>query len=108
MPGGRAPAGRRATFGRVLGAPLRSTGSGRFDRGGEVWTPEDIRRKYGVLRAHCDQLGRPFDSILRTYFNFVSLAAGGDGAASAWTQSSTAVGRYAVFTGAPPAELQYY
>jgi alkanesulfonate monooxygenase SsuD/methylene tetrahydromethanopterin reductase-like flavin-dependent oxidoreductase (luciferase family) len=26
----------------------------------------EIQRKLGVLRAHCDALGRPFDSVLRT------------------------------------------
>jgi alkanesulfonate monooxygenase SsuD/methylene tetrahydromethanopterin reductase-like flavin-dependent oxidoreductase (luciferase family) len=26
----------------------------------------DIQRKLGVLRAHCDALGRPFDTVLRT------------------------------------------
>lgn len=29
-------------------------------------TPEDVRRKFDVLRAHCDELGRDEGTILRT------------------------------------------
>lgn len=75
---------------------------------GGVWTPEDIGRKYDVLRAHCDQLGRPFDSILRTYFNFVELDSSGDAAAAAWKHVSSAVGQYAVFTGTPTAVIEHF
>jgi alkanesulfonate monooxygenase SsuD/methylene tetrahydromethanopterin reductase-like flavin-dependent oxidoreductase (luciferase family) len=35
--------------------------------GGGAFTPEDTRRKYAVLREHCEAVGRPFDSILRTF-----------------------------------------
>jgi alkanesulfonate monooxygenase SsuD/methylene tetrahydromethanopterin reductase-like flavin-dependent oxidoreductase (luciferase family) len=35
---------------------------------GEAWSTEDVRRKYDVLRAHCADLGRPYDSVLRTHF----------------------------------------
>ncbi|MCA1645626.1 MAG: LLM class flavin-dependent oxidoreductase, partial [Chloroflexi bacterium] len=35
--------------------------------GGSAITPEDIRRKYAILRQHCETVGRPFESILRTY-----------------------------------------
>jgi len=36
---------------------------------GNAWSPEDVRRKYGVLREHCQAFGRPYESILRTHFN---------------------------------------
>lgn len=35
---------------------------------GSAATPDDIRHKFEVLRRHCDDLGRPYDEILRTYF----------------------------------------
>jgi alkanesulfonate monooxygenase SsuD/methylene tetrahydromethanopterin reductase-like flavin-dependent oxidoreductase (luciferase family) len=31
-------------------------------------TPDDIRRKLAVLRGHCEALGRPFETVLRTHF----------------------------------------
>jgi hypothetical protein len=31
-------------------------------------TADGIRSKLSILRQHCDALGRPFDSILRTHF----------------------------------------
>jgi alkanesulfonate monooxygenase SsuD/methylene tetrahydromethanopterin reductase-like flavin-dependent oxidoreductase (luciferase family) len=42
------------------------------DWGGGASTPDDVRRKYALLREHCAALGRPFDSILRT-FEFVPV-----------------------------------
>jgi alkanesulfonate monooxygenase SsuD/methylene tetrahydromethanopterin reductase-like flavin-dependent oxidoreductase (luciferase family) len=29
---------------------------------------DDIRRKLAVLRQHCDELGRPYETVLRTHF----------------------------------------
>jgi alkanesulfonate monooxygenase SsuD/methylene tetrahydromethanopterin reductase-like flavin-dependent oxidoreductase (luciferase family) len=34
---------------------------------GNATTTEDFSRKFGALRAHCDSLGRPFSSILRSH-----------------------------------------
>jgi alkanesulfonate monooxygenase SsuD/methylene tetrahydromethanopterin reductase-like flavin-dependent oxidoreductase (luciferase family) len=36
-------------------------------RVGSAFTPDDIVRKYMVLRQHCETLGRDYDSILRSY-----------------------------------------
>ena len=36
-------------------------------RVGSAFTPDDIARKYAVLRQHCAVLGRDYDSILRSY-----------------------------------------
>jgi alkanesulfonate monooxygenase SsuD/methylene tetrahydromethanopterin reductase-like flavin-dependent oxidoreductase (luciferase family) len=36
-------------------------------RVGGAFTPDDIVRKYTVLRQHCEMLGRDYDSILRSY-----------------------------------------
>lgn len=36
---------------------------------GNAWSPEDVRRKYEVLREHCKAFSRPYESILRTHFS---------------------------------------
>jgi alkanesulfonate monooxygenase SsuD/methylene tetrahydromethanopterin reductase-like flavin-dependent oxidoreductase (luciferase family) len=33
-----------------------------------VWTPEDLAKKYAALRRRCAEVGRPYESVLRTYF----------------------------------------
>ena len=35
--------------------------------GGSAFHVEDIVRKHDVLRAHCEALGRPYTSVLRSY-----------------------------------------
>jgi hypothetical protein len=34
---------------------------------GGAQTPDAVRRKLAVLRRHCDVLGRPYETVLRTY-----------------------------------------
>jgi alkanesulfonate monooxygenase SsuD/methylene tetrahydromethanopterin reductase-like flavin-dependent oxidoreductase (luciferase family) len=34
---------------------------------GSAFDLEDVRRKFSVLRAHCERLGRPYESVLRSY-----------------------------------------
>jgi alkanesulfonate monooxygenase SsuD/methylene tetrahydromethanopterin reductase-like flavin-dependent oxidoreductase (luciferase family) len=41
---------------------------------GSAFTPEDVRRKYEVLRRYCEQVGRPYDAVLRTYIDLPILA----------------------------------
>jgi alkanesulfonate monooxygenase SsuD/methylene tetrahydromethanopterin reductase-like flavin-dependent oxidoreductase (luciferase family) len=42
---------------------------------GAAYKSSDVERKYGVLKRHCADLGRPYDSILRSHFTpFVILA----------------------------------
>jgi alkanesulfonate monooxygenase SsuD/methylene tetrahydromethanopterin reductase-like flavin-dependent oxidoreductase (luciferase family) len=36
---------------------------------GSAFTMDDVRRKYEALRRHCDAVGRPYESILRTYLD---------------------------------------
>ncbi len=36
--------------------------------------PDQLRHKYDVLRRHCDDVGRPFDAILRTTLQSVDLS----------------------------------
>ena len=35
---------------------------------GGAATPDDIRHKFAVLQRHCEEVERPYDEILRTYF----------------------------------------
>src|SRR5712691_5720907 len=42
------------------------------DWGGAASSPDDVRRKYALLHEHCAAVGRPFDSILRS-FEFVPV-----------------------------------
>src|SRR5262249_17478754 len=37
--------------------------------GGGAFTADDVRRKFDVLRQHCEAVGRPYEAILRTYLN---------------------------------------
>ena len=39
--------------------------------------PEQLRHKYGVLRRHCDDLGRDYDSIEKTFLTSVSITPDG-------------------------------
>lgn len=41
---------------------------------GSAFTPDDVRRKYDVLRRQCEVAGRPYDAILRTSIDFLMLA----------------------------------
>ncbi len=36
---------------------------------GSAFTPEDVRRKYAILHRECEAVGRPYESILRTYLD---------------------------------------
>jgi alkanesulfonate monooxygenase SsuD/methylene tetrahydromethanopterin reductase-like flavin-dependent oxidoreductase (luciferase family) len=51
-------------------ADATSLGAGAW--GGGAATDADLRHKYTVLREHCDAVGRPFASVLRT-FHFVPV-----------------------------------
>jgi alkanesulfonate monooxygenase SsuD/methylene tetrahydromethanopterin reductase-like flavin-dependent oxidoreductase (luciferase family) len=42
---------------------------------GSAYTSDDVRRKYDALRRHCDDMGRPYESILRTYLHFPVILA---------------------------------
>lgn len=35
---------------------------------GSAFSAYDVARKYDILRGHCDDVGRDFDSILRTHY----------------------------------------
>jgi alkanesulfonate monooxygenase SsuD/methylene tetrahydromethanopterin reductase-like flavin-dependent oxidoreductase (luciferase family) len=59
--------GERRTLRQVAGlADACNFGPGEIVGGADE--PEDVRRKLDVLRRHCDDVGRDYDEILRSYF----------------------------------------
>src|SRR5207253_2814606 len=38
-----------------------------FDSSGQRLTGDDIRRKCDALRRHCDDVGRPYEAIVRSH-----------------------------------------
>ena len=67
---------------------------------GGAWTLADVRRKYAVLRAHCQAVGRPYDSVLRTHFGALRLA---EGAETREVAVTSALGHRYLGLGADPA-----
>lgn len=66
--------GERVTLAQVA----RYADASNFGEGansGKVRSASDIRHKFDVLRQHCDAIGRPFDSILRTHFTNWTMVA---------------------------------
>jgi alkanesulfonate monooxygenase SsuD/methylene tetrahydromethanopterin reductase-like flavin-dependent oxidoreductase (luciferase family) len=41
---------------------------------GSAWGPDDVRRKHAALREHCTRIGRPYESVLRTFWCPLILA----------------------------------
>jgi alkanesulfonate monooxygenase SsuD/methylene tetrahydromethanopterin reductase-like flavin-dependent oxidoreductase (luciferase family) len=41
---------------------------------GSAFTLDDVRRKYDVVRRYCEEFGRPYDGILRSYIDMPILA----------------------------------
>jgi probable F420-dependent oxidoreductase len=62
-----AGAGERRTLRMVARYADASNVEGKADVGAP--TPEALAAKYAVLRRHCGELGRPYESVLRTYFS---------------------------------------
>ena len=45
---------------------------------GNAWKADDVRRKYELLRGYLDEVGRPYESVLRSYFLRVLVVASGE------------------------------
>jgi alkanesulfonate monooxygenase SsuD/methylene tetrahydromethanopterin reductase-like flavin-dependent oxidoreductase (luciferase family) len=45
---------------------------------GNAWGVDDVRRKYELLRGYCAEVGRPYESVLRSYFLRVRLVPSGE------------------------------
>jgi alkanesulfonate monooxygenase SsuD/methylene tetrahydromethanopterin reductase-like flavin-dependent oxidoreductase (luciferase family) len=48
---------------------------GAHNWAGSAFTLADVTRKYDALRRHCEALGRPYESILRTYVDLPLILA---------------------------------
>jgi alkanesulfonate monooxygenase SsuD/methylene tetrahydromethanopterin reductase-like flavin-dependent oxidoreductase (luciferase family) len=89
-------------------------GNGQERLGG----PEYIGRKYDVLRGYCEELGRPFDEILRSHFTLRLVLAPTEqavadklAAAAQGASGSPATRRAqpnAFITGTPERAIAYY
>lgn len=73
---------------------------------GNAWTLDDVRRKYEALRGHCEAVGRPYDSVLRTYFGGVLEF--GERVQTREEHFSTAFGQYLVLHGDPKGAVAHY
>ncbi len=60
-------AGERTTL-RQVALYADVTNFGPHDFTGGASSPRDVARKLEVLRRHCDEVGRPYQSILRTHY----------------------------------------
>jgi len=62
-----AGAGERVTF-RQVARYADACNFGPSPQIGGVRTADDMRRKFAVLKQRCEEIGRPFENILRTHF----------------------------------------
>lgn len=65
--------GERVTL-RYVARVADMANFGPTEQTGGAATPEGVRRKYAVLRGHCEALGRPYESVLRSYYMGLVLA----------------------------------
>jgi alkanesulfonate monooxygenase SsuD/methylene tetrahydromethanopterin reductase-like flavin-dependent oxidoreductase (luciferase family) len=79
---------------------------GAGDTIGNAWTLDDVRRKYLALQGHCEDVGRPYDSVLRTYFG--GVVEFGESVQTREEHFSTAAGQYLVLHGDPKGALAHY
>jgi alkanesulfonate monooxygenase SsuD/methylene tetrahydromethanopterin reductase-like flavin-dependent oxidoreductase (luciferase family) len=99
--------GERVTLRQVARyADASNTGPGSLI--GSAWGPEEVCRKHEVLRSHCEEIGRPPESILRTHVNFM-LKLGKNQSASVVRDRAVAFDfDFDRFTGTPEAAVAYY
>jgi alkanesulfonate monooxygenase SsuD/methylene tetrahydromethanopterin reductase-like flavin-dependent oxidoreductase (luciferase family) len=99
--------GERVTLRQVAQyADASNTGPGNPI--GDAWGPEQMRRKHEVLRSHCEKIGRPPESILRTHVNFM-MKLGKDESASVVRERAVAFDfDFDRFTGTPEDAVVYY
>jgi alkanesulfonate monooxygenase SsuD/methylene tetrahydromethanopterin reductase-like flavin-dependent oxidoreductase (luciferase family) len=77
---------------------------------GAAWDAADVRRKLDALRRHCEALGRPYESVLRTHvhpFDGVRLRATG-GVSRDRVRRPDRDAEYARFVGAPRDAIAHF
>jgi alkanesulfonate monooxygenase SsuD/methylene tetrahydromethanopterin reductase-like flavin-dependent oxidoreductase (luciferase family) len=85
---------------------------GAHDWIGSAVTEEDIARKFGKLRGYCEEIGRPFESILRSHFTMPLVLARDEAALekklSAMPQHTLEWCADALFAGTPAEAIAFY
>ncbi len=77
---------------------------------GSAFALEDVQRKYQALRRHCEAVGRPYDSVLRSYFTPLLVLAATQSAVES-KMSGIRLNpkeRYTPFVGTPRAAIAHY
>ena len=80
---------------------------------GGVDTPEEVRRRFDVLKQHCDEVDRPFDDILRSHFTIWLMLAEDDRSVQRKVERSFPGGvdetwRRALFAGTPEQAVVHF
>ena len=80
---------------------------------GSAWTTTDVARKLSVLERHCQAIGRPYDTVLRTHFTSWIFLADTEAAARAkldrfHPHGLTEEQRHSRVVGTPAAAIAYY
>jgi alkanesulfonate monooxygenase SsuD/methylene tetrahydromethanopterin reductase-like flavin-dependent oxidoreductase (luciferase family) len=81
--------GERVTLGQVA-RYADASNFGPSGATGSAWGADDVRRKYAALREHCQRIGRPYESVLRTFRASLILA---ESAAELQAKLDAATGR---------------
>jgi alkanesulfonate monooxygenase SsuD/methylene tetrahydromethanopterin reductase-like flavin-dependent oxidoreductase (luciferase family) len=85
---------------------------GAHDTIGHAFTDADVARKFGALRDYCDEIGRPFASILRSQFTMPLILAETrpalDRKMAAMPQDTLAWCGPALFAGTPEEAVAFY
>ncbi len=107
-----AGAGERVAL-RVVATYADACNFGPGHATGLARTPDDVRRKLAVLRRHCDEVGRPYDQVLRTHFTTWLMLAETEAAARAKLDRYYPAGvseeqRYSRVATTPAGAIAYY
>lgn len=99
--------GERVTLRQVARyADASNTGPGNLI--GSAWGSEEMRRKHEVLRRHCEEIGRPPDSVLRTHVNFMMKLGEGERTSVVRDRAAAFDFDFDRFVGAPEDAVAYY
>ena len=85
---------------------------GAHDWIGSAVTTDDIARKFAKLRQYCEEVGRPYDSVVRSHFTMPLVLAENHGALKAklatMNQDTLARCGAALFAGTPDEVIDFY
>jgi hypothetical protein len=75
---------------------------------GGAKTQEDLRRKLDVLRRYCEELERPYDTVLRSHLTLPLVMAETNAAVQAKVDQMGERSMAGLFAGTPERTLAYY